>query len=271
MEVIFKSPDVIIEEDEKTLIIRRSLRTVLILLAIIIPVSVMLYIISESIGNEAYASAIKWVSYTLATLAVFISVIALPVSFFRKIVISKDTRRMKHGSREIPFSEIKSVKPEIINLMGNKIINVTLHHSEGKFYLIPGHFIKYQKELENLSEKISSLMVHDYNIQTTTSGHSANAPLKSIGALFLIIFGAIFSLSAYIMIPDLVLSPAFRDSYYGVLIWPLGIWVILAGILELTKFPVINISRKKIKRLYLIAIKIIWIASYFAICRRSIN
>jgi len=156
----------------------------------------------------------------------------------------------------------------IINLMGNDIINVTLFHSRGKFYLIPGHFIKYQKQIEDIASKISSLMIQDTNIQ---SAYSEHAPLKSIAALFLIIFGALFSLSAYIMIPSLVLSPALRDSSYGVLIWPLGIWIIAAGISELTKFPVINISRKEIKRFNLIAIRTVWILSYFAICWRTIS
>ena len=96
-------------------------------------------------------------------------------------------------------------------------------------------------------------------------------PAQTVGTwrrflpVFLLLFGALWSAVGYLTMPDVIIGS--RRTVGGVLLWPLGLWLMVLGLLEagyLWRGKSFFASKPQVVQLTLIAL----FATYFLICFR---
>lgn len=104
-----------------------------------------------------------------------------------------------------------------------------------------------------------------------TANAPAGTPAQNAGAwsrflpVFLLLFGAVWSGVGYLTMPDVIIGS--RRTAGGVLLWPLGLWLIALGLLEavcLWQGKSFFAAKPRVVQVTLIAL----FASYFLVCFR---
>ena len=102
-------------------------------------------------------------------------------------------------------------------------------------------------------------------VPTTVGTAQVNGIWGKYWAVFLLVLGALWSAVGYLTMPDVILGS--RRSAGGVLLWPLGLWLIALGLLEallLWRGHSLFAARTGLRRLTLLALLI----SYLLVCYR---
>ena len=274
MEALMKSAEVLVTEENGAITVRPRMAAGATIFSCGIALAIVLLVVSLLLDRTmpAFASFSLWGATVIAGLSICVLVVSLCVRVSRRTILDMARGTLRKGRKVVDRASIGDIVLRTAHLMGQEILTIVATTDEGELLLVTGHSPKYRQDLARVAQRMKSFVLRE-NAAAVEAGGTAATPssarnLPQFPGFVMIILGALISISGYLMIPDLVLT---RPNFaFGVLFWPVGIWIAIAAIPILAGSTVkrMPLFRHATPRVILIAV---WLVSYLVICLRRVG
>jgi hypothetical protein len=274
MEALMKSPEVLVTEENGAITVRPRMAAGVTIFSCGIALAVALLVVGLLIGGTlpAFASFSFWGATVIAGLSVLVLMAALWVRVSRGAIMDMARGTLRKGRRVVRRASISDIVLRTAQIMDREILTIVATTDEGELLLVTGHSPRYRQDLALVAQRMKSFVLRG-NASAAEAGRTSAAPtsartLRWFPGLVMIILGALISISGYFMIPDLLLTRP--GLSFGVLFWPVGIWIAVAAIPVLAGSAMkrMPLFRHAAPRIIPIAV---WLVSYFVICLRRVG
>jgi len=264
MATIYKTRYTLVTEEEGLIRIRGRSGTLLFILSVLAVIGTAALVLSSMkfTPDGALERLCRWASIILLPLSVLLALIALGQSVGSRVTFDCSAGRVIKGSRGYDFGEVSDIGAERLPFGETNLYFLTL--------TVGGESLRIASDtdIRNL-ESISAYLKGELG-----SGESSSRAEKvdekaffapRFAGVFLLSLGCLRSATGYFLLPGLIFTAP--GSSHGPLVWPLGIWIAIAGILFLSGIPAVSRIKKTsawMKALGLLA----YLSIYFFVCWR---
>ncbi|HTY57558.1 MAG TPA: hypothetical protein VMF59_02020, partial [Bacteroidota bacterium] len=236
MNVLMRSGEVSVTEEGGLIFIRSRVVTLLLFFAIGIAAALVFAVLSVAVDGPqpALGAFARWGATVLALVSLCFPVAAGWASAARRVTIDASTRTLSKGRRRWAFADITGIAVRRRVLLLQEVYAIVATVKGAELILVSGHTPKHASDMERAAARIASFVFCGREKPEAATAKaripSARASERFVG-LVLMIFGTVFSVTAGLMIPDLLLTGP--GAGFGFLFWPVGIWIAVPGLLEL--------------------------------------
>jgi hypothetical protein len=265
--ILFETSGIVVFEDGLRLIFKKKTGPLLKFFIPALGFTLLSFFLSKITDQTAFGIMAWWATCIFVGVSFLFALIVLYTLFFGTTVIDRIQHEIRTPRKRVLLSDVTSIEVQHVTIMDTDLYCLTALLKKGKIYLVEGQSPVSLDSLRGLEKTcnivIGKKIAEDRSITPSHTGLSANIFIGSV----IIGIGAVWSIAGFFLIPDIVLTH-FSNSP-GVLLWPLGIWIIILGLFECWETSLFpwresRIASRKLKFI-LIAL---WTASYFIICIR---
>lgn len=198
-----------------------------------------------------------WLGWTLAALGLLLLVLGALRALSSPIRLDAFRRELVRGAARIAFSELKGVRLVETPIGRQVALSLTIDAPGGPLRLIDGQLAHHREALEEIARRAAALL-HATDAPKLVEGSSRGFRIALLLAL-----GALWAASGLLLAPDLAFTTP--GGSWGVRAWPLGLWIVALGALELLTVPVFDVmvGPWTPRRRLLFAL---WMGSYLVLC-----
>ncbi len=272
--MVFKSQEVIISEEAGIISVRPRMRAALVIffLGAVLGGGFILLSMALSEALPALSAFARWGGAVIAG----VSVLVLPAGLFaqasRRVTLDSATGVIRKGKKTFDRSEVSDITVKSSLLLSQEVLTITAAARTGELILVSGHTPGHRSGMEKAAAQMKALMLgaappKAADVGTAPAAQRAPSPsLRRIPGLIVTLVGVVISATGALMIPDLVLTRP--PASFGVLFWPVGIWIAVPGLFMLTGIMDRGFLRGRALHGILIAL---WAVSYFIVCFRQLG
>lgn len=271
----FETSSVTISREGAVLTIRRRAWTFFVAALACVLVGALLFglgALSEGLGDGALAAFVRWSAYIVAGVGALFPLIGLRALVERPTVIDGAARQLLTGRAVHAFHQIERVRMQKTSLAGTVILALVADVAGKPMVLVQGLEAKHEAALLQVMAEVSELLAGSSASAPQAHDHAALDQAASARitqrffAAFFIVLGLVWSGVGYLVMPDVAFAR--HDATFGFLVWPLGLFLIPLGLLELAGKRVGDFVLTA-PRVRVVLAGIVWLAPYFVLAYRS--
>jgi hypothetical protein len=273
-----KSGELVATDDGNAITVQPRIVTPLILFVCGIAAAALFVVLSVLLSGAlpALAAFARWAATTLVLLSLCFPLAAGYVSVARRAKLDTVTQTLSRGRRRYPFRQIDGILVRTTAILDQKVLTIVARVGDREILLVSGHTPGHAEEMQRTAARMQALVSRSRSGRGAAApGSDAEAPVTArrsgatgrfVGAV-LIVFGIVVSGSAYLLVPDLVLTRHGMD--FGFLFWPVGIWIAAAGIVSISGIAFVPHGSTRPRTPGAVGLRVAlvsaWLVSYFVV------
>ena len=215
-----------------------------------------------------------WGAVVCAGLSLCVLLAALCIRMVRRTSLDLTRGTVRTRSSVYERAQIGDIVLRSNRIMDQEILTIVALTPTAERVLVSGHSRKHRTDMTRVLQRMRMLVgVGSADRQgrgeMTEAARPVSPALGRVPGVVVIVLGLVISLSGYAMIPDLLLTRPPFD--FGVLFWPIGIWIAIAGADVLMAASECGRHFYRRRKIVWMILLVIWLVSYFAICLRRIG
>lgn len=228
--------------------------------------------LSSHLGDGALAAFVRWSAYIVVGVGVLFPLMGLAVLLERPTVVDGASRVLCKGRTIHSFERIERVRLQKTSLAGTVVLALFADVDGKPVMLVQGLEAKHEAGLLRVLAEVETLLDASRDpasppLDTAALDEAASVrATRLFFAAFFIVLGLVWSGVGYLVMPDVAFAR--HDADFGFLVWPLGLFLVPLGLLELAGNRVGDLVLTS-PRWRVVLVGIVWFAPYFVLAYRS--
>jgi len=272
MEILLKSGDTLVSEENGVVTVRPRMVFPLVLSLWGLATAAGLHALSDVLSGPLsdVGALARWGAAAVAAASLLLLLAAGCIRVVRRIRIEAPNGRIVKGRTVLAFRDVDGIHVRSNKVLDQEILTIVARTGVKDVLLVSGHAPRYRDALERTAKRMEFYAVRGNREPGAArgadrDGHAAEG--RRFTGWAMVAGGAVASLSAFLTVPDLVLTrPRLGFAF---LFWPLGIWIAAAGLVVLLGFPLLRVRGRR-RTVWPTVLFLLLFASYCAVCFRPV-